>query len=84
MGVKEFTPDIPGKIVDALRANDVKRSFCIMGGEPLCEQFIFDHNGFAICQVALPDVKVYIWTGYLYEDLLRSTYPQNENNFRYD
>ena len=40
-GGKEFTPDILGKIVDALRANDVKRSFCIMGGEPLCENNLF-------------------------------------------
>ena len=27
-------------------------------------------------KLRLPDVKVYIWTGYLYEDLLRSTDPK--------
>lgn len=76
-GGKEFTPDIPGKIVDALRANDVERSFCIMGGEPLCEDNLFLTT--MILQYVksrLPDVKVYIWTGYLYEDLLRSADPK--------
>lgn len=76
-GGKEFTPDIPGKIVDALRANDVERSFCIMGGEPLCEDNLFLTT--MILQYVksrLPDVKVYIWTGYLYGDLLRSADPK--------
>lgn len=76
-GGKEFTPDIPGKIVDALRANDIERSFCIMGGEPLCEDNLFLTT--MILQYVksrLPNVKVYIWTGYLYEDLLRSADPK--------
>ena len=76
-GGKEFTPDIPGKIVDALRANDIKRSFCIMGGEPLCENNLFlTTMVLQYVKLRLPKVKVYIWTGYLYEDLLRSTDPK--------
>ena len=76
-GGMEFTPEIPGKIVDALRANDIKRSFCIMGGEPLCENNLFLTTMILqYVKLRLPDVKVYIWTGYLYEDLLRSTDPK--------
>ena len=76
-GGKEFTPDVLSNIVDALRANDVKRSFCIMGGEPLCEDNLFlTTMVLQYVKQRLPDVKVYIWTGYLYEDLLRSTDPK--------
>ena len=31
----EFTEDIPDKIVEGLLSNGIKRTFCIMGGEPL-------------------------------------------------
>ena len=37
-GGKEFTPEVLRKIVAGLTKNGIKRSFCIMGGEPLCEQ----------------------------------------------
>ena len=37
-GGKEFTPDILRKIIAGLTHNGIKRNFCIMGGEPLCEQ----------------------------------------------
>jgi anaerobic ribonucleoside-triphosphate reductase activating protein len=75
-GGKEFTPDIPGKIVDALCANGIKRSFCIMGGEPLCEDNLFlTTMVLQYVKLRLPEVKVYIWTGYLYEDLLMEHNP---------
>ena len=69
-GGKEFTVDTLNEIYDALGANDIKRNFCIMGGEPLCEE-----NEFLVHMILLnvkehfPDTKIYIWTGYYYEDL---------------
>lgn len=69
-GGKEFTIHVLNDILDALRANIVKRNLCIMGGEPLCEE-----NEFLTLLVIktvkeqLPDTKVYVWTGYYYEDL---------------
>lgn len=48
-----------------------------MGGEPLC-----DNNAFLTALVieevkkALPDIKIYIWSGYTYEKLLESHHPQ--------
>ena len=48
-----------------------------MGGEPLCENNLFlTTMVLQYVKLRLPDVKVYIWTGYLYEDLLRSTNPK--------
>ena len=76
-GGKEFTPKVLNEIYEALRANGVERSFCIMGGEPMCEQ-----NLFLTCLVLqnvrlrYPDIKVYLWTGYYYEELLKMSDPK--------
>ena len=69
-GGKEFTYDVLNDILDALGVNGIKRNFCIMGGEPLCEE-----NEFLTLLVLktvkekFPDVDVYIWTGYYYDEL---------------
>jgi anaerobic ribonucleoside-triphosphate reductase activating protein len=69
---KEFTYDVLNEIIEALGANGVKRNFCVMGGEPLCPE-----NEFLTLLVIkavkekLPDTKIYIWTGYYYDYLLK-------------
>ena len=71
-GGKEFTYDVLNTIMSSLFANGIKRNLCIMGGEPLCAE-----NEFLTLLVIktvkekYPDVPVYIWTGYYYEDLLK-------------
>lgn len=42
-----------------------------MGGEPLCSENIFLVD-MIILEVkrAYPDIKIYLWTGYTYEELL--------------
>jgi anaerobic ribonucleoside-triphosphate reductase activating protein len=42
-----------------------------MGGEPLCAENIFLVN-MIISKVkeVYPDIKIYVWTGYTYEQLL--------------
>ena len=76
-GGKEFTHQVLINIYEALAANGVERSFCIMGGEPLCEE-----NAFLTSLVLInvkkyfPNVKTYLWTGYYYEDLVKSTDPR--------
>ena len=72
-GGKEFTPDLIDTIIQGLTANGIQRNFCIMGGEPLC-----DENSFLTYLLVkevkekLPDVKIYIWSGYTYEYLLHN------------
>ena len=37
-GGKEFTYEVLNEIIDALRANGIKRNLSILGGEPLCPE----------------------------------------------
>ena len=75
-GGKEFTPQVLDEIVEALSANGIERNLAIMGGEPLCEE-----NQFLTLLVIshvrekLPGVKIYLWTGYIYENLLKNEAP---------
>lgn len=72
-GGKEFTFEIMQNILAGLYANNINRSLAIMGGEPLCEQ-----NAFLTLLIIeevkkhSPKTKIYIWSGYTYEQLKRS------------
>ena len=72
-GGKEFTYAVLNEILDALCANGIERNFCVMGGEPLCPE-----NEFLTLLVVktvreqYPDIKIYIWTGYYYDDLVKN------------
>lgn len=67
-GGKEFTATILDEIIIALGANGIERSFCVMGGEPLCEENSFlTHSVMAHVRKHYPDIKIYIWTGFKME-----------------
>ena len=70
-GGYEFTQDTLNDIIKALKANGVQRNFSIMGGEPLHENNLFLTN-LVITEIrkVYPDIKIYLWTGYIYEDLI--------------
>lgn len=73
---KEFTSTTLETIITGLTAQGIQRNLCIMGGEPLCEE-----NAFLTCLVIgevkrrVPNTKIYIWTGYTYEDLIAKGNP---------
>jgi len=69
-GGKEFNFNTLMDIEDALVANGIKRSLCILGGEPMANENLFT-TAFLIehIKLHLPDTKIYLWTGYLLEDL---------------
>lgn len=73
-GGKEFTQETLDRIISAISANDIKRNFCIMGGEPLHPNNIFLTN-LVIQEVKkhYPNIKIYLWTGYTYDELKYST-----------
>lgn len=72
-GGREFKQETLASILKGLRANGVKRSLAIQGGEPLCQENLFLTNLIiTTVKEKLPDTLVYIWTGYLYEDLRES------------
>ena len=76
-GGKEFTPQVLNEIIVALTANNIMRNLCIMGGEPLCKENEL-LTLFVISQAKekVPDVKIYVWTGFIYENLLKNPSPQ--------
>ena len=69
-GGQSFTNDTLESIIKGLRANGIERTLCIMGGEPLCDRNIF-LTSLIINQVKAkyPNQKIYLWTGYTYEEL---------------
>lgn len=69
-GGKEFTKDVAEDLILSLNANGIDRTFCIMGGEPLCMENI-PYTAALIHMVKrfYPDKSVYIWTGYYLEQL---------------
>ena len=79
-GGKEFTPEILGQIDRALTANNVHRDFCLLGGEPLHERnLMLSYLLVEHIRQTHPDVKIYIWTGFVYENLLES----NDKSIQY-
>ena len=71
-GGKEFTYDVLNEVIDALTANGVKRSLSILGGEPLCEENVFlTLLLIKTVKERLPNTKIYIWTGYYYDELIK-------------
>lgn len=54
-----------------------------MGGEPLCPENLFLTNlVITTVKKELPDTKIYLWTGYLYDDLRKSSDTTLQNIFQ--
>ena len=70
-GGEEFTTDTLNAILDGIKANGIMRNFCVLGGEPLCNEnafltyLVIDH-----VRKAYPDIRIYIWSGYTLKELL--------------
>ena len=59
------------KVLQLLDKNGVNRHLSILGGEPLCPENI--HGVTELCKYIKsfrPNIKIYIWTGYLFEELI--------------
>ena len=70
-GGYEVPDDIRGKIVKAISANGITRNFSVLGGEPLCEENLdFVLNIITAVRTAYPNIKIYIWTGYTFKELI--------------
>ena len=73
---EELNTEIMYKILNGLAANNISRTLCIMGGEPLHPQ-----NRRAVGDIItnvkerFPNIEIWLWTGYLYEDLLMEHNP---------
>ena len=68
---KDFTHEQVNEILELLDAHGVHRDLAILGGEPLCEENIYGvFSLLSIVKAERPNTKVYVWTGYKFEDLL--------------
>ena len=69
-GGKEFTAQVLDQIISGLTAQGIHRNLCIMGGEPLCDENIFlTLMVIKEAKALVPGTKVYVWTGYTYDEL---------------
>lgn len=75
-GGKKFDTHAVIELEKALTANNIKRNFCLMGGEPLCKENLWVSD-FVIQHVRTycPESPIYIWTGYTLEELLEMNNP---------
>lgn len=68
--------DLQSQIVKALVANNTQRNFSILGGEPLCDKNKEDVlTILSSIRIVLPNIKIFLWTGYTYEELLSKNDP---------
>ena len=69
---KLYTEKTRKKILHAISANGIQRNFSILGGEPLAHQNLpMTEDIVASVRMKYPNVKIYIWTGYIFEELDR-------------
>ena len=70
----EFTEQTVQEILEAINANGITRNLCLMGGEPF-----YSGNDLVLIRLinivkeTYPEIKIYTWTGYTYEELYQSS-----------
>lgn len=69
-GGREFECEDYRKILDMLDADGVKRNLSILGGEPMAKENILGVLYLInYIKTHRPDTKVYLWSGYTYEQI---------------
>lgn len=66
-----WTMEKSREVLELLDRNGIHRHLSILGGEPLCPENV--HGVIELCsyiKLIRPNTKVYVWTGYLFEDLI--------------
>ena len=57
------------EVITAITKNGIHRNLSLLGGEPLCEQnLVFVSRLITEVKRIFPDIKIFIWTGYDWED----------------
>lgn len=72
----EFTDREMNYILEALGLFKIQRNFSVLGGEPMASSNRIEVH-YILSQVRkyFPNIKIYIWTGYYLEDLLKEKDP---------
>lgn len=65
-----FTYKVIDELINSIKANDIQRNFCIVGGEPLCDENIpLVFKVIKAIKQEFPTIKITIWSGYTWEQL---------------
>lgn len=69
-GIEIDRDELVNQIISAINANGIKRSFSVLGGEPMAIENV-DNTLYIIKAVRkrYPKIKIYLWTGYFIEAL---------------
>lgn len=71
-GIEETFQEVLDKILTAIPKNGIQRNFSVLGGEPLCnENVIFTWLVLKEVRKHYPHIKIFLWTGYTKEELIR-------------
>ncbi len=63
--------ELINKIIESISENGIQRNLSILGGEPLCNENIdFTYRLVNEVKERYPNIKIFCWTGYKYEDLV--------------
>lgn len=66
----EISDNLIQEIIQAISANGVMRNFSVLGGEPLVDRNLtFVSMVVQEVRKAYPDIKIFVWTGYTYEQM---------------
>lgn len=71
---KEFAEEAIQEILEAISAQDIIRNFSLLGGEPLAPSNR-RRVGYLLARIRekYPDIIIYLWTGYTYEELIKES-----------
>lgn len=78
-GGAPLTQKVIDNIIQSLTANNIQRGLCILGGEPLCKENLPATRILVMQAKRKTNAKIYIWTGYTYEQLLSNLQIYREN-----
>lgn len=76
-GGHEYTEQVKWDVLRDIAANGIDRNFSVLGGEPLADANLdVTEEIVNVVRIAYPHIKIFLWTGYLYEDLQKSAHQQ--------
>ena len=73
-----YTQKTKFQILKLINANGIERNFSVLGGEPLAPQNLtMTMDIIHTVRKVYPKIKIFLWTGYTYEELAKSNFCLN-------
>ena len=83
-GGKVLPPNYIENIIQSLHKNNLTRNLAVLGGEPLCkENAEIVYNLIKAVKENDNNVKIFVWTGYNFEDIINSCNTYAINSLKY-